>query len=694
MKQRTNATVKWLSTVLAILMMLTILPMTTFATTSPSLGNSITEEMVVETDVNSFTFNMAVLFTTDAYASDNENAETYYYKTSEDASWTTITGTSYTYNFTEGSYGDQDIWFQCTQNGTSVSMKITLRYYQGGATPIADEDDYYYIYSYQQLKAITSESSSVKVKLMADIDIYNTTLTSNSTKVDTAYPMTELISFLNGITELVGNNHTITYTEEENSSLAMIKLSSAATVSNLTIDCANNINGFWASSGEVILDNVTVVNEIDDGYKLRFSTYATIEGTTTIPSTLDVYTGLFYDSNSNIVTISCLYSDLTFDCAEDEYGIVIGDGGWFDVTGNIVSADDGQSFLVQDGGLLDLYDDARVDGVTVQSGGVVHVWGSDYYGYPEITNLTFEPGATFQNDSDIDYTITYNGKDIVVAADATYIAPAIYTVTVDGVEQFITNGDTAVQPDDPTKTGYTFTGWEVDGKAFDFDTAITADITIDSAWELIVVEDDTEVEVGQEVVSEGTADLTVALGDDTLETIFTESELAGDDDLKVVLTVNDATLEDLDETEQTLITETVEALTDEVFAFVLDLSLSKWIGNSETEITDLNGKTITITIDIPEDYLADGRTFSIIRIHDGEVTVLDDLDNDPTTITFETGLFSTYAVSYTDEVADEEAEDADGVDTGDTTTALPIALTIVAMACIVVLFNKRKQFVK
>ena len=58
---------------------------------------------------------------------------------------------------------------------------------------------------------------------------------------------------------------------------------------------------------------------------------------------------------------------------------------------------------------------------------------------------------------------------------------------------------------------------------------------------------------------------------------------------------------------------------------------------------------IHITIQIPEEYRnVSGREFSIIRLHGDTVTVLEDLDDDPNTITISTDEFSLYALAYTD----------------------------------------------
>ena len=44
----------------------------------------------------------------------------------------------------------------------------------------------------------------------------------------------------------------------------------------------------------------------------------------------------------------------------------------------------------------------------------------------------------------------------------------------------------------------------------------------------------------------------------------------------------------------------------------------------------------------------EGRTYFAIRNHEGECTILEDKDSEAYTITISTGLFSTYAITYTD----------------------------------------------
>ena len=73
--------------------------------------------------------------------------------------------------------------------------------------------------------------------------------------------------------------------------------------------------------------------------------------------------------------------------------------------------------------------------------------------------------------------------------------PTVYTVTfepnggsVTAGKQSVIDGGVAAKPSNPSKSGYTFNGWFSDKactKAFDFNTKITADITLYAQWKAI-----------------------------------------------------------------------------------------------------------------------------------------------------------------------------------------------------------------
>ena len=81
----------------------------------------------------------------------------------------------------------------------------------------------------------------------------------------------------------------------------------------------------------------------------------------------------------------------------------------------------------------------------------------------------------------------------------------------------------------------------------------------------------------------------------------------------------------------------------------LDINLFKKVGgNTATKITETNG-TVKASILIPESLWKAGRTFEIIRVHDGVATAIEGTYDENTHVfTFETDKFSTYALAYKD----------------------------------------------
>ncbi len=79
---------------------------------------------------------------------------------------------------------------------------------------------------------------------------------------------------------------------------------------------------------------------------------------------------------------------------------------------------------------------------------------------------------------------------VIIAASAVFVAcdkTMEYKVTfggegVDGFSQTVTSGQTAVEPEVPTRTGYTFDGWYIGEEKYDFKTPVTADITLTAKW--------------------------------------------------------------------------------------------------------------------------------------------------------------------------------------------------------------------
>jgi uncharacterized repeat protein (TIGR02543 family) len=63
-----------------------------------------------------------------------------------------------------------------------------------------------------------------------------------------------------------------------------------------------------------------------------------------------------------------------------------------------------------------------------------------------------------------------------------------HTVTFDSdggstvASETVASGSVATKPSDPTKSGYAFGGWTLNGSSYDFATKVTADITLKASW--------------------------------------------------------------------------------------------------------------------------------------------------------------------------------------------------------------------
>ena len=162
---------------------------------------------------------------------------------------------------------------------------------------------------------------------------------------------------------------------------------------------------------------------------------------------------------------------------------------------------------------------------------------------------------------------------------------------------------------------------------------------------------------------------------------------------------------DVTPAEQAAISSVLEA--DEQIAQYLNLQvLVKADGITIGTINELNNE-ITFTVAIPENLKAEGRTFFVVRLHNGIAERLNTTMNPDGTLSFSTDKFSTYALAYEDKAATQPVNPGDdGVknptgtpttnppQTGDNSNlVLPIILllvSVVGFAGLFVCLQKRK----
>ncbi|MDE6389249.1 MAG: InlB B-repeat-containing protein [Lachnospiraceae bacterium] len=78
----------------------------------------------------------------------------------------------------------------------------------------------------------------------------------------------------------------------------------------------------------------------------------------------------------------------------------------------------------------------------------------------------------------------------------------------------------------------------------------------------------------------------------------------------------------------------------------VDISMFIRIGEGDWNAITTTKEPIEVIIGIPEKLQEKGRAYYIIRAHEGVSTFMNDMDDEPSTITVSTDLFSSYAIAY------------------------------------------------
>ena len=192
-------------------------------------------------------------------------------------------------------------------------------------------------------------------------------------------------------------------------------------------------------------------------------------------------------------------------------------------------------------------------------------------------------------------------------------------------EEIVEYGKSATAPSNMERDRYDFLGWD---KPFD---RITSNIEVSPIYKLKPIVEKVESNLGELVVS----GLESAIN-------FTPEELA--QGAHAAVEVGQLSLNTLDKVERALLEDFFKSIlkTDNPTVVLLDITLNKVVGNSSTAVSEAAGE-IELSFNLPKEFT--GKSFSVIRIHNGVVEVLTHTV-DPTTglVSFKTDKFSTYGV--------------------------------------------------
>ncbi len=115
-----------------------------------------------------------------------------------------------------------------------------------------------------------------------------------------------------------------------------------------------------------------------------------------------------------------------------------------------------------------------------------------------------------------------------------------------------------------------------------------------------------------------------------------------------------------------------------------DLTMMKLVNGSSENVTSLS-EPMQVVIEIPDEIYKKGKVYSVLRLHNGELSILPDIDDDEKTITFNTDRFSSYAIA-------EQIGTSRDMAIRFAVGAL-IAL-IVALACLVILLVHQTRMIR
>ena len=257
--------------------------------------------------------------------------------------------------------------------------------------------------------------------------------------------------------------------------------------------------------------------------------------------------------------------------------------------------------------------------------------------------------------------VTLPNGDTIKEGDEEYTVPTTYTVSFDAnggaaiAPQTVKENATATKPADPTKEGFVFKGWTLNGVAYDFNTAVTGSITLVAVWEAKPTDEpkppvstptDTEKE---EITSDVISEDAVKASEITFVEGYEGFNIASATDIDTIFVFGNMLVTDVAETKINAAADGATVLGD-----YLDINIKVYVDNTHIGyITELPAE---VEVVIPANMLPEfpsynssyyTREYYVIRLHDGVAMRLNaEMVNDG--LSFKSKLFSTYAVAYED----------------------------------------------
>jgi len=323
---------------------------------------------------------------------------------------------------------------------------------------------------------------STAADLQSNIDAGNSVKLTKNIDINTALNVTSTLTLdLNGCTLRMTGNTSVFYVY--NNATLTIQDSSAAKSGTITGGNAGDGGGVYigdnSSEGHLVMTGGTITGCVTNPYRgdgrgggvFVFKGSFTMSGTAKITScTADWGGGVVVHTGSSTFTMN---GGEISDCKASYTGggVCLVGGAWFEMTGgtirNCTAGSVESSAIYMDPGTM------KAHGGTVK--GNVCVSG---VGNCVITHEPSQEGYTI-----FDGTITFEGNGSTTAK-----YPVKFDLaggSADGLPETVRLGTALSKPADPTKSGHTFVGWYLGDAPYNFDTPVTAPLTLTAKWEKV-----------------------------------------------------------------------------------------------------------------------------------------------------------------------------------------------------------------
>ena len=125
------------------------------------------------------------------------------------------------------------------------------------------------------------------------------------------------------------------------------------------------------------------------------------------------------------------------------------------------------------------------EGVDIEPQTIAYGGTVDEPSAPARTGYVF--AGWFLGDSEYDFSSAVTADVVLIAHwDRLYLTVSFDSAGGSTVpSQSVAYGDKATEPKGPTRSGYSFEGWLLDGKEFDFDTPVLSDVSLVASWDRV-----------------------------------------------------------------------------------------------------------------------------------------------------------------------------------------------------------------